>query len=46
MNFAVPVHHRLELKESEKIDKYLEFAWELKKKRAKEHQGNSEIKCN
>ena len=32
MNFAVPADHRLKLKESEKKDKYLDLARELKKK--------------
>ena len=27
---AVPVHHRIKLKESEKKDKYLDLSWELK----------------
>ena len=31
MNFAVPADHRVKLKESEKKDKYLHLAWELKK---------------
>ena len=31
MNFAVPADHRVELKESEKKDKYLNLARELKK---------------
>ena len=31
VNFAVPADHRINLKESEKKDKYLDFAWELKK---------------
>ena len=31
MDFAVPTDHRVELKESEKKDKYLDFARELKK---------------
>ena len=31
MNFAVPVDHRVKLKESEKKDKYVDFARELKK---------------
>ena len=31
MDFAVPADHRGKLKESEKNDKYLEFARELKK---------------
>ena len=33
MNFAVPVDYRIKLKESEKKDKYLDFARELKKLR-------------
>ena len=32
MDFAVPVDHRVKLKESEKKDKYLDFARELKQK--------------
>ena len=31
MDFAVPVDHRVKLKESENIDKYLDLARELKK---------------
>ena len=31
MEFAVPADHRVKLKESEKRDKYLDLAWELKK---------------
>ena len=31
VEFAVPVDHRVKLKESEKKDKYLDLAWELKK---------------
>ena len=31
VNFAVPLDHRVKLKENEKKDKYLNFAWELKK---------------
>ena len=31
MDFAVPVDHRVKLNESEKRDKYLDFAWKLKK---------------
>ena len=33
MDFAVPADHRVKLKESEKKDKYLDLAWELKKLR-------------
>ena len=32
MDFAVPADHRINLKESEKKDKYLDLARELKKK--------------
>ena len=31
VDFAVPADHRINLKESEKKDKYLDLAWELKK---------------
>ena len=31
MDFAVPADHRIKLKESEKDDKNLDLAWELKK---------------
>ena len=31
MDFAIPADHRMKLKESEKTDKYFEFARELKK---------------
>ena len=31
VDFAVPADHRIKLKESEKKDKYLDFARELKK---------------
>ena len=31
VDFAVPVDHRVNLKESEKKDKYCDLAWELKK---------------
>ena len=33
MDFAVPADHRIKLKESEKMDKYLVFVRELKKLR-------------
>ena len=35
MNFAIPAEHRIKLKESEKKDKYLDPASELKKKQNK-----------
>ena len=31
VDFAIPADHRVKLKESEKKDKYLDLAWELKK---------------
>ena len=43
MDFAVPVDHRIKLKESEKIknkDKYLDLARALKKKNM-EHEGEN-----
>ncbi len=30
MNFAVPVDHRVKLKDNKNKDKYLELTWELK----------------
>ena len=33
VDFAVPAYHRVKLKESDKRDKYLDLAWELKKLR-------------
>ena len=30
VDFALPANHRIKLKESEKKDKYLNLAWELK----------------
>ena len=44
VNFAVPVDHRVKLKESEKNYKYLDFARELKK--TMEHESNGYINCN
>ena len=38
VDFAVPTDHRIKLKEGEKKDKYLDFAWELKK--TMEHEGD------
>ena len=32
VDFAVPSNYRIKLKECEKKDKYLDLAWELKKK--------------
>ena len=39
MDFAVPVNHRIKLKECEKKDKNLNLARELKK--AMEHEGDN-----
>ena len=44
VNFAVPADHRGKLKESEKKDKYLDLARELKK--AVEHESDSDTNCN
>ena len=39
MEFTVPADHRIKLKEREKKNKYLDLAWELKKK-TMEHEGD------
>ena len=44
VNFAVPTDHRINLKESEKKDKYLDLARELKK--AVEHESNDGANCD
>ena len=44
VDFAVPADHRINLKESEKKDKYLDLARELKK--AVEHESNDCANCN
>ena len=44
VNLAVPPDHRVNLKESEKGDKFLEFAWELKK--TIEDESDSDTNCN
>ena len=44
MGFAVPADHRVKLKESEKKDKYLDLAWELKK--IVEHKSDVYTNCN
>ena len=43
MDFAVPADHRVEWKESENKDKYLNLAWELKK--TMEHENDVYINC-
>ena len=35
MDFSVPADHKVQMKESEWIDKYLDLAWELKLKKIK-----------
>ena len=44
VNFEVPADHRVKLKESEKNDKYLDLARELKK--SVEHENDGDINCN
>ena len=44
VDFAVPADHRAKLKESEKKDKYLDLAKELKK--TEEHESDSDTNCN
>ena len=44
IDFAVPVDHRINLKESEKKDEYLDLARELKK--AVEHESNDCDNCD
>ena len=45
MDFAVPAVDRVKIKESEMIGKYLDLAWELKKK-AVEHDGDCDTNCS
>ena len=44
VNFAVPADHRVNLKEIEKKDKYLDLARELKK--TVEHESDGDTNCN
>ena len=44
VDFAVPADHRINLKESEKKDKYLDLARELKK--TVEHESNDCANCD
>ena len=44
MDFVVPADYRVKLKESEKKDKYLHLARELKK--TMEHEGDGDNNCN
>ena len=44
VDFAVPVDHRIKLKETEKKDKYLDLARELKK--TMEHVGDNFTNCD
>ena len=45
VDFTVPADHRVELKESEKKDNYLDLARELKKKTV-ENESDDDIDCN
>ena len=45
VDFAVPVDHRIKLKESEQRDKYLDLARKLKKKPI-EHESDGDTNCN
>ena len=44
VDFAVPADHRIEIKECEQKDKYLDFPRELKK--TVEHAGDNYTNCN
>ena len=44
MDFVVPADHRVKLEESEKKEKYFDFARELKK--TVEHEGDGDTNCN
>ena len=44
VDFAVPADHRVKIKESEKIDGYLDLAWELKN--AVEYESDSDTNCS
>ena len=44
MDHAIPVDHRVKLKESEKRDKYRDLARELKKKTV-EHESGGDTNC-
>ena len=39
VDFAVPADHRIKLKECEKMDKYLDLVWKLKK--TMKHEGDN-----
>ena len=43
VNFVFPADHRVKLKESEKRDKYVDLARELK---TMEHEGDGDVNCN
>ena len=43
---AVPMDHRVNIKERKKRDKYLEVARELKKNKTKEHESDGDTSCN
>ena len=46
VHFAVPADHRLKIKKSEKRDKYLDLARELKKNNTMEDEDDGDTDCN
>ena len=44
LDFAILADHRVKIKESEKTDKYLDLAWEMKK--AVKHEGDGDTNCS
>ena len=44
MDSAIPGNHKKKIKESEKINKYLVLAWELKK--TVDHEGAGDTSCD
>ena len=46
MDSAIPADTRIKLKASEKRNRYLDLATELKKKKTMEHEGNGDTNCN
>ena len=45
VNFAILAEHRVKMKESEKIDKYLDLSWELKNKVVR-HKSDGSTNCD
>ena len=46
VDFAVPAGHRIKLKESEKRNKYIDLAREMKKRQTMEHESDDDTNCN